>query len=199
MKQLVKPQPVLPAALGLFILFFVGLVDRESAYNMNLSVLYFIPVALWAWNLGMTGGIVMAAVCTAGWALNDFLAGHHYAHEWYRAGNIVATFATFQAIAVSVSLLQKKFRHESELNYRLRQTMTMLEKSVSEVRRLQGQPLTLCTVTKRVKIGDEWVKLDQFLHDKLELSVTESISDEALAEIVNRVTEYHEYHDAQPA
>jgi K+-sensing histidine kinase KdpD len=199
MKQLVRPKLMLHVALGLFILFFVGWADRESAYNMNLSVLYYIPVALWAWNIGLIPSIFMAIICTIGWAFNDHLAGHYYSNEFYQVGNIGANFVAFQLIAIGVSLLQRKFEREFELNYRLRQTMTMLEKSVSEVRRLQGQPLTLCTITKSVKIGDEWIKLDQFLHDKLELSITESVSDEALAEMMARMTEYHEYHDAQPA
>ncbi len=185
-------------AIGLGGLLFFALMawlDYRNDLRLDLSLPYCLPIALWAWYLGF--------LPAAGLALGGSLilgAREIFSHETGTAhyyelldGTIRAAFLL--AAAVGVSLLRRRMDEESVRRRRLAEALREVEATAGEVLRLKGERLEVCPVTRQVKVGGEWLDLRSFLGQRLDLSVTEGVSDEAVSEIARRVIAYHEAHD----
>jgi len=59
-----------------------------------------------------------------------------------------------------------------------------LARTNAELHHLQNQLLTVCAWTKRIRAGEEWQTIEDFLTTRLHLKVTHGISDEARQEFV---------------
>jgi len=59
-----------------------------------------------------------------------------------------------------------------------------LARTNAELHHLQNQLLTVCAWTKRIRTGEEWQTIEDFLTTRLHLKVTHGISDEARQEFV---------------
>ncbi len=59
-----------------------------------------------------------------------------------------------------------------------------LARANADLHRLQNQLLTICAWTKRIRTGEEWQTIEDFLTTRLHLKVTHGISDEARQEFV---------------
>jgi hypothetical protein len=55
-----------------------------------------------------------------------------------------------------------------------------LRQAAAQVRRLE-ELVTFCAWTSRVRWQDKWVSIEQFLHERFNLSVSHGISDEGIA------------------
>lgn len=62
-----------------------------------------------------------------------------------------------------------------------------LSRSNAEVHQLQTQLLTICAWTKRIRAGERWQTIEDFLTTRLHFKVTHGISDEARAEFVSHM------------
>jgi len=59
-----------------------------------------------------------------------------------------------------------------------------LARTNAELHHLQNQLLTVCAWTKRIRAGEQWQTIEDFLTTRLHLKVTHGISDEARQEFV---------------
>ena len=75
-------RPVMIWAAGLAILGIVGWLDYITGYEIHLPALYFAPVALLSWNVGLRAGLVMVVLATGTWYVADRGAGHPY-QSWF--------------------------------------------------------------------------------------------------------------------
>jgi PAS domain S-box-containing protein len=62
-----------------------------------------------------------------------------------------------------------------------------LARSNAEVHQLQNQLLTICAWTKRIRTGEQWQTIEDFLTTRLHFKVTHGISDEAREEFVSHL------------
>ncbi len=62
-----------------------------------------------------------------------------------------------------------------------------LARTNAEVHQLQNQLLTVCAWTKRIRAGEGWQTVEDFLTTRLHLKVTHGISDEAREEFVSNL------------
>ncbi len=67
---------------GLYLLVgVVGALDYVTGYEISFSIFYLAPVALAAWHLGKSAGILISVVCAAVWLAVDVTTGHEYSHS----------------------------------------------------------------------------------------------------------------------
>ncbi len=191
MSWTIRPNVFWHAVLGAVVLFFVGWMDYVSVGQLNFSVLYYLPIALWAWHIGLGPAIFMACVSTCGFTINDYLNGNTYPDLFFRVCNAGIHGAAFIAVAICIHLLHKRFLRERELNFRLAKTVGELDKSMTEVRKLRQQALTICPVTGRIKIGGEWIHIENFLRENLEMAVQEEVSGEVVSGMAEKMIEYY--------
>jgi PAS domain S-box-containing protein len=62
-----------------------------------------------------------------------------------------------------------------------------LARTNAEVHQLQNQLLTVCAWTKRIRTGEQWQTIEDFLTTRLHLRVTHGISDQARQEFVSHL------------
>ncbi len=62
-----------------------------------------------------------------------------------------------------------------------------LARTNAEVHQLQTQLLTVCAWTKRIRTGEQWQTIEDFLTTRLHFRVTHGISDEAREEFVSHM------------
>ena len=73
---------VLILAASLLLTVLVALADYVTGYELRLAILYFAPVALATWRLGVRAGVLMVALATASW-LATFESMHPYSNSFY--------------------------------------------------------------------------------------------------------------------
>lgn len=182
--------------VGVLVLLLVGLVDYASGYRLNFSVFYYLPVALWAWELGLLPGVAMACAGAAVWGLSDLHASYPFVSGTYLLLNTLGHLTAFMVVAAGVCLFHERFLREEHLNAALQKAFKELGRSMEEVRTLKEQALVICPVTHRIRVGGEWIHLKQFFREKFELSVKEAPSEDAMSDMADRMMEYHDTRDA---
>lgn len=147
----------LPAwILGFAVLLVVGWVDYVTGYEIHLPALYFAPVALLAWNVGLRAGLVMVVFATVTWFLADRGAGHPYA-AWYDGYlNALMEMIAYSVVAYSVARVRQELTIEKRLNAELSQAL-------AEIQRLEGL-LPICSSCKRIRKDDNsWEQFEVFI------------------------------------
>src|SRR3989442_12464978 len=64
---------------ALVIVFLVGLADYLTGFEIVFSVFYLIAVALAAWFVGKSFGVLISILSVVAWLAGDLAAGVHYA------------------------------------------------------------------------------------------------------------------------
>jgi hypothetical protein len=67
-----------------------------------------------------------------------------------------------------------------ELEERVQKRTQELERSLGEIKRLQGTMTTICAWTKRVKDQGEWISFEEFMNKHLGLQFTHGISEDGV-------------------
>lgn len=69
-------------ALAICGVLFVGLLDYLTGYEISLSVIYIIPIALAEWFVSARFAYLIAVLSVIAWLFTDTLAGSHYSSLW---------------------------------------------------------------------------------------------------------------------
>jgi hypothetical protein len=68
------------------------------------------------------------------------------------------------------------------LNEELTRKIEELRQSSEKVQQLQAQVQTICAWSKRIKVADKWIGLEEFLQTELQMKLTHGMSPEAFVE-----------------
>lgn len=171
----------------------VGIADYATGYELNLDVLYFVPVSICAWYLRRSEVIVSAISGALTWGYADIRAGHHYTHPAYLYWNIFVSFSSLIILGLVLKSLRDNLRKQALGRRELEKTLAELRQSGIEIEKLQSQLQVVCAWTKRIKIEGQWMTLDQFLQEHLHVKISHGISPEALSELIkqNEETKHH--------
>ncbi len=164
------------AAIGLGLLGAVSLVDYATGTESLFFIFYFIPVALCAWLLAREAAQVMAVASGTAWWLVDRAGGHVYSHELYRAWNALVCLGAFLLVAWGVSEIRAHLEKQRRLSLALAETLEAHKRATEQIRQLQSHIQTFCAWTKRIRVEDEWVSVEEFLRSRLGIQVTHCTS-----------------------
>ena len=73
---------VLVYTLGVVLVVFIGISDYITGFELDLSVLYLLPVCVVGWLLGLSSGIMFAVLAIAAWLANSELTSHVFPHAF---------------------------------------------------------------------------------------------------------------------
>ena len=166
-------------------LIALSYIDYITSYQFIFFVFYFIPIALCGWYLGRTSVFFLAVLSGMTWCFTDILANHHYPYEIFRYFNSFICFLAFAAIGLLLQGLRSSLSEQVKARKDLEKALDELNRSTSELRKLQGQLQVVCAWTKRVNVGGKWIGLDEFLTNKLDAKVSYGVSPEAMQEVLN--------------
>ena len=102
-------------AFALAYVFFLGIADAATGFELSLSIFYLVPVAVSAWYAGRLAGLAMAAISASTWFLADMLAGHAYSSWVIAVWNALVRFGYFVITAHLLNLLHGRLDLERQL------------------------------------------------------------------------------------
>jgi len=174
-------QPIPAWAIGFAVLLVVGWVDYITGYEIHLPALYFAPVALLAWNIGLRAGLTMVVFATITWFLADRGAGHPYA-AWYDGYlNALMEMIAYSVVAYSVARVRQELTIEKRLNAELSQAL-------AEIKRLEGL-LPICSSCKRIRQDDNtWEQIEVFMTKRTDATFTHGICPDCARTLVPGVS-----------
>jgi integral membrane sensor domain MASE1 len=169
--------------LTVFVLVLGGVgVGRWAQHSLPLPVtlIFVLPLLVWAAvrfppSVGVTVGCVFGlfafdAVLTGMGPFGAHSGGDHIVYLNIFMGVCIGT-----AVFLTAAMAQhQKFEDEQA------RLIEELRQSAAQVRRLEDL-VTFCAWTSRVRWRDKWVSIEQFLHERFNLSVSHGISDEGIA------------------
>ncbi len=106
------------------LLVAIGALDYITGDELNIEILYLLPITLATWTMGRTVGLAIALAASGVWGLTDFLVGHVYSHTFYFFWNWVNILTTSSLFVIIISKLKEALKktdmalHRSEGRYR---------------------------------------------------------------------------------
>ena len=73
--------------VALLMVVLLGYLDYATGFEISLSFLYLIPIALATWYLNRTAGYIVTAVSVLIFILSNWAAGEAYSQEFIRYWN----------------------------------------------------------------------------------------------------------------
>ncbi|MBS0663267.1 MAG: DUF4118 domain-containing protein [Verrucomicrobia bacterium] len=163
---------------GLVTLGAVALLDHLTRYELELSTYYLLPVVVTAWFGGRWAGIAFALVAGLLWVYVDYQFGGSYTSESYRYWRILMVFGRFVVGSMLFSQLRISLDLAKRLANEKAEALRELEQATAKLRELEGSFQTVCSWTKKIKDGEEWITLEEYLRRHLKIEVTHGISPE---------------------
>jgi diguanylate cyclase (GGDEF)-like protein len=141
-------------ALALGTVAVAGIADEVTGADVNVTVLYLLPIWFAAWFLGAAGGLGIAlASVIAGWAADVATRSYYAPRLPIQVLNLAAQLALFTVVAVAVASLRKGGNREAALARTDSLTGLLNRRGFLEVARREiarsarsGRPLTVVLV-----------------------------------------------------
>ena len=133
----------------------IGWCDYVTGDELDLFVLYFLPIAYGAWHVGRRAGVLLAVTSAALWAGANVYLGHAYSQPLLGVWGVLVFLATFVAVALVSSRLRLLLDHERQLN-------GQLVEAFAKVKKLSGR-LPICIGCKSIQ--DEhggWHEIEEY-------------------------------------
>lgn len=149
-----RTTPVRLAALVAFT-GFIGYLDYVTGDELDLFILYFVPIALAAWHVGRRAAIAVSILSGALWFSANIYLGHAYSQPLLGAWGEVVMLATFLATALATSRIRSLLEHERVLN-------GQLADALAKVKKLSGR-LPICMSCKSVQDeAGHWQEIEEY-------------------------------------
>jgi hypothetical protein len=141
---------------ALFVLTgLIGWLDYITGDELDLFILYFVPIVWAAWKIGPSAGTAVAAFGTALWFSANVYLGHAYTQPLFGVWGGAVMLITFTAAALATNRIQTLLEHERQLNRSLAQAL-------AKVKKLSGR-LPICIGCKSIRdeAGD-WHEIEEY-------------------------------------
>ncbi len=124
-------------ASALILLLVIASIDKLTGFELRLSILYLIPVAIVTWAAGRGWGLAMSAASVATW-LALFWTSHHYSSRMYFYWDGAVSLATLVVFTLLLAQLREQQRASDK---RLAKVLENLDAPVCVVDPERGEVL----------------------------------------------------------
>ncbi len=133
----------------------IGWLDYVTGDELDLFILYFVPIVWAAWNIGSRTGVGLAVFGTALWLWANAILGHAYTHVLFAVWGGMVMFATFSAAALATGRIHALLQNERRLN-------RQLAEALAKVKKLSGR-LPICLGCKSIRDeAGEWRQIEEY-------------------------------------
>ena len=139
------------ALVSVLLVAVIGLIDYMAGYAIFFSAFYLIPVALAAWYVGKTFGVVISISSVAVSIVGDYAAGAAYPNVLVPIWNGLIELTVYFVVVKILASLRKL---HGELEARVRQRTTALTNEMLERARLEKEILEVSEREQR-RIGHD--------------------------------------------
>jgi hypothetical protein len=100
--------------IGILLLILVGLVDAASG-SFEVSVLYFLPIALVTFGRGRWMGILLSTLVAVGWSMVEIIRGASGVLAGATYWSVLSRFYAFVAVCLVVAPMREALIQQREL------------------------------------------------------------------------------------
>jgi PAS domain S-box-containing protein len=176
----VSARPSLTLAVAVVLVVAVAALDYVTKPVVALGILYLLPVALAAWKVTRTGGILVAFFALAVWAVVEHISdAPPSSSPWIIFWNVAARGLTLVLVALLVSALCDEKQRQVAINKQLRASIDAADRSALRLRELQGELQLICSWTNRIQSDGRWMRFEEFMKRNFDIKFTHGISEEA--------------------
>ncbi len=102
-------------AISILLVLCVGGIDYATGFEINLSILYLIPVAVLAWHANLSLALLFAVISACEGLLVDFWSGHTYSNPLIPYWNALVWFGVFALFVLLLHRLRDALETERRL------------------------------------------------------------------------------------
>ena len=107
--------PAVVCTAAIILMLAISVIDKLTGYDLQVSILYLVPVAMVSWTLGRAWGLGLSFTAAGLW-ITLFRAEHHYSNNLYFYWDGAELLVTFVVVALLVARLREALRaHEFSL------------------------------------------------------------------------------------
>lgn len=104
-------------AAALTLIAGIGLVDYAAGPEVvSIHPLYFAPIAITAWYIGLRPALVLSMVAAGTWVLSDSLSDHNSSHAVIPLLNSIVSLGAFMLIGALLALIRRHLTREEMLS-----------------------------------------------------------------------------------
>jgi hypothetical protein len=108
--------PAVTVAAAVILVLAISVIDRLTGYDLQVSILQLVPIAMVTWAVGLTAGLALSGAALALW-ITIFRGEHHYSTSLYFYWDAIVLLITFVTVVVLVARLRDVLRgHEVALS-----------------------------------------------------------------------------------
>ena len=101
--------------LALLLVVLQSIINYLAGPDFSFVLFYLLPISFVAWLVGRRAGFLVAAACSVGYFLTEFLSTHFDGREHVAVFNALARLAAFVFVVYFVAALRRSHDHEREL------------------------------------------------------------------------------------
>ena len=108
--------PAVTCAAAVILVLAISVIDRLTGYDLQISILQLVPIAMVTWAVGRAMGLALSAAALALW-ITIFRGAHHYSSSLYFYWDAVVLLITFVTVVLLIAKLRDVLRgHELSLS-----------------------------------------------------------------------------------
>jgi hypothetical protein len=133
----------------------IGWLDYITGDELDLFILYFVPIIWAAWHTGARAGVMLSITGAALWFSANVSLGHAYVHPWFGVWGGMVMLTMFVAAALATGRIRFLLERERLLNRKLAEAL-------AKVKKLSGR-LPICIGCKSIR--DEagvWHEIEEY-------------------------------------
>ena len=101
----------------------IGWVDGATGTELELFVLYFFPIALAAWRIGLPAGIGVAVLSTGLW----HFAARNYSNALFGYWALAIMLAAFLSVSYAAARIRRLLEEQTRLNHELTDALAKIQ------------------------------------------------------------------------
>jgi hypothetical protein len=108
--------PAVTCAAAVILVFAISVIDKLTGYDLQISILQLVPIAIVTWALGRNWGLALVVAALALW-VSIFRTAHNYSTPLYFYWDAVVLLITYVTVVLLLAKLREVLRgHELSLS-----------------------------------------------------------------------------------
>jgi len=106
-----RVDPAIVVCSALILAIAVSAIDKVTGYDLRLTALYLVPIAMVTWTTGRAWGLLLSVAAVCVWVAM-FRGSHHYARNFFHYLDGATLLVTFGAVVLLLGRVRELLRHD---------------------------------------------------------------------------------------